>query len=280
MKKILLAIFITGILSVLGTLIFFEIKAQRDQLEASSIQIIKSKILGEHRKLLIHLPKGYSKNIDIKYPVIYALDATSHDKDILNASTILSLAGFNPELIIVGIVNENRNLDLTPHYLPQEKESTELGRGNKFLDFLEKEAIPVINKNYRTSDYKMLSGNSRAGLFTFYSMLEKPNYFDAYFCYSPSFWKGENKISEKLQESMINGELKNFIYLSIGEDENEKMISGFDKVANIFDQSDIQNAKIYFEYTKNASHGNNAFYSIPGALRIWNKIYTTEHATR
>ena len=256
MKKILLAIFITGILSVLGTLIFFEIKAQRDQLEASSIQIIKSKILGEHRKLLIHLPKGYSKNIDIKYPVIYALDATSHDKDILNASTILSLAGFNPELIIVGIVNENRNLDLTPHYLPQEKESTELGRGNKFLDFLEKEAIPVINKNYRTSDYKMLSGNSRAGLFTFYSMLEKPNYFDAYFCYSPSFWKGENKISEKLQESMINGELKNFIYLSIGEDENEKMISGFDKVANIFDQSDIQNAKIYFEYTKNASHGN------------------------
>ena len=271
MKRIIISIVSAIIITSSIVLVLFELKAQKEQLKADGLEIVDSKILGEKRKLLVHLPKDYFLNNEKKYPVIYALDATSHDKDILIASTILSLAKQIPDIIVVGLVNKNRNEDLTPNYISKDQDFDNLGNADQFLDFIEKEAIPLIEKKYRTSDFRMISGNSTAGLFTFFCMLEKPTLFDAYFCYSPSFWRGNNIIAQKLQESLILNSPDAFLYLSIGQYENEKMKNGFDKVIEILKRSDSTELRFHYNYTQSANHGNNAFYSIPKALTVWNE---------
>ena len=46
------------------------------------------------------------------------------------------------------------------------------------------ERIFVIEKQYRTSTYRTISSNSRRGLLVLYSLLEKPDIFQARVCYS------------------------------------------------------------------------------------------------
>ena len=263
------------LITLLVTLTAFEIKAQKDQLKSDKIENFHSKVLNEKRKVLIHLPRSYDPNKK-KYPVLYALDATSHDQLVLNAAEVLGIAKLLPEMIIVGIVNEDRNANLTPHYLMKDEDPTELGEGNKFLEFIEKEVIPLIERNYRTSHYRMISGHSRAGLFSFYTLLEKPNLFDAYFCYSPAFWKNENMIIKKAATDIKKTELNKFLYLSLGINENDKMTNAFDAMIEVLNKKKIENIKVEYNYTKNADHSSNAYYSIPLALKIWHHNQTTQ----
>ncbi len=271
MKRTILITLLAVIVTLIATLTAFEIQAQRDQLSADETENIDSKILNGSRKLLVHLPKSYSSDQDKNYPVLYALDATSHDRDVLNAATVLNLAGVLPEVIVVGIVNENRNLDLTPNYIMVGEDPSELGGGDAFLDFLKKEAIPLMEKKYRTSGYRMLSGKSRAGLFTLFAMLEEPNLFNAYFCYSPAFWRNENLIVDKAKTFLAQArQLDQFLYMSLGDQENDKMKMGFDEMVKILEKNDTTDLKFFYHYTANANHQSNAYYSIPPALRKWN----------
>ncbi len=277
MKKTLLTMLISGCATLVITLVIFEIIAQRDQIVTKNIEVIDSEFLNESRKVLVHLPKDYEENKLKKYPVLYALDATSHDHHLLNAANILSLADKMEEIIIVGIVNKDRNRDLTPHYLFADDEYKTLGKGDVFLNFLASEVMPVIENNYRTSKQRMLSGNSRAGLFTFYAMMEKPGLFDTYFCFSPAFWRGNNKIVGKVREHFNAPQAtKTLLYLSLGSDENEKMKNGFNAMKNRLESEPPSELDFVFEFTKNANHSSNAYYSIPKALVLWQK-WSQEH---
>lgn len=269
MKKIIISIVLSTLITAITILTLFEIQSQKAQLNADHTETINSEFLKQKRKLLVHLPKSYNENTAKKYPVIYALDATSHDRDVLNATSILSLSGHFPESIIVGIVNEKRHKDFTPPYILQN--SSESGGADLFLRFLQHEAIPLITKNYRTNHYNMISGNSRAGLFAMYSLIENPDLFNAYFCYSPAFWRGNNIIAQKLNEFLATNSLKNFVYLSIGQNENNKMKNGFDKVMEVLKRNDSTPLQVHYDYTSSATHGTNAYYSIPKALAIWSE---------
>ncbi len=63
-----------------------------------------------------------------------------------------------------------------------------MGGGDKFLAFLKNEAIPLIEKTYRTAPYRMLAGHSRGGLLVAYSLLAEPDLFHARFAHSPALW--------------------------------------------------------------------------------------------
>jgi len=272
MKKTILLILLSSFVTLIITLFLFELKAQKDQLQGDKIEVVNSEILRQTRQLLVNLPKDYDANPDKHYPVLFALDATSHDHDIVNAASVLSAAKVLSDFIIVGIVNENRNVDLTPHYIRKDAESSEMGGGDAFLEFLEKEAIPFIEKNYRTNNYRMISGNSRAGLFAFYSLLENPKLFDAYFCYSPAFWRDEQVIVEKTKAFLTRqNELNEFLYLSLGTAENTKMKDGFDTMVNLLKAKNPAGIRTFHSYTKHANHATNAFYSIPLALKTWDE---------
>src|SRR6185436_14646765 len=102
-----------------------------------------------------------------------------------DAIDVLSSAGVMPDLIVVAIPNGRgmRNRDLTPASLHQEGNEDgsmgtgEMGRGDRFLDFLQQELIPYVEKQYRTTQERILAGHSRGALLVLESLLSKPDLF-------------------------------------------------------------------------------------------------------
>ena len=156
---------------------------------------LHSKVLNEGRKILIRIPEGYY-NSKQKYPVLYLLDGEFFFMQASAAVQYLSELGYirnQPisQMIVVGIVNVDRNRDYTPTYAPKQEGGLEFptsGKAEKFLKFLDSELFPYVETNYRAEPYRILAGWSLGGLFTVYTFLEHPDDFSAYLAISPSLW--------------------------------------------------------------------------------------------
>ena len=168
------------------SLLFFSTSA----LFAQDIRIgfkdsIQSKVLNENRKFLINLPKGYDDS-DKSYPVIYRLDGDS-DLFIETVGVINHLVYMEeiiPEMIVVLIENTDRNRDMMPTNTSWFK--TEPGAEN-FKNFIENELMPHIDGSYRTTNEKLLCGQSLSAIFTLYYLLTSPYSFDSFIACSGGF---------------------------------------------------------------------------------------------
>ena len=130
---------------------------------------VHSKVLGEDRTLLVRLPGDYAGS-DKKYPVIYKLDGemVNFVQTVSAANYLLDWMEKAPDPIIVGIANTDRARDMSPAQ-----------GADKFIQFLKEELIPFIDKNYRTSGFRTLGGQSASATFACYSFLKRPSLFDA-----------------------------------------------------------------------------------------------------
>lgn len=143
---------------------------------------LQSEILGETREILVRLPDSYHGS-DKVYPVLYMLDA-NYTPFLVNDLFTLEYMMYvqrAPEMIIVGIYNTNRDRDMIPVKIP-ERDS---GGAEHFLSFIEKELVPTIDSEYRSSGYKLLYGASNAGVFGLYASFKSPNLFDVVISPSP-----------------------------------------------------------------------------------------------
>jgi predicted alpha/beta superfamily hydrolase len=149
---------------------------------------VKSAVLGEDRAILVRVPPGYERDGQ-RYPVLYMTDGDAH---LLHTSgTVAFLARNNrmPEMIVVGIPNTDRTRDLSPTHpkiIPEPPNLRTSGGGDKFLQFIETELIPHIEKQYRTQPYRVLAGHSLGGLFAVHAMFSRPELFNAYVAVSPA----------------------------------------------------------------------------------------------
>lgn len=143
---------------------------------------INSQYLNEERTILVRVPANYARTGE-KFPVVYMLDAHP-PQNAMMAGIIEQQAwgGMMPEMIVVGIQNTNRGRDLTPTALEARPGS---GGGDKFLDFLEKEVMPMVEKNYRTEPFRVFAGHSLGGLTAVYAFVSRPDLFNAYIAASP-----------------------------------------------------------------------------------------------
>jgi predicted alpha/beta superfamily hydrolase len=154
---------------------------------------IHSDILGDDRSFIVNLPEGY-ESTRRDYPVLYVLDAEYFYYQAHGALQFLSDCGYNrnrpvPQMILVAVLDGDRNRDFTPTHAPVQgplRYPTSGGAAD-YLKHLEKELLPFIDANFRTSG-RILAGWSFGGLFSFYTFLEKPDLFSAYVAISPSLW--------------------------------------------------------------------------------------------
>ena len=164
------------------------VHAQEVSAKLGFARTMKSTILNEDRKVLVHLPASYNTSSDA-YPVLYLLDGTpAFLLEMIAITNRLRSDRNAPEMIIVAIENTNRNRDMMPAVA---KEYPGPPRAEAFLGFLEKELIPDIEKTYRTAQPRILQGKSLSGLFTVYALLAKPTVFNAYVACSVG-WFAEN----------------------------------------------------------------------------------------
>src|SRR5262245_14523253 len=88
--------------------------AQEVNVTVGVARTIKSTILGEDRKVFVHLPTTYDTS-SAAYPVLYLLDGTPAFLLEMTAITTRLRNDRNaPEMIIVAIENTNRNRDMMP----------------------------------------------------------------------------------------------------------------------------------------------------------------------
>lgn len=135
---------------------------------------IKSEILHESRKILIHLPDSYDTSQQ-SYTVLYRLDGSP--ASLFGTVAVANRMTDIQNIIIVAIENVNRDRDMMP--VKSNYYSGTIG-GEKFLSFIETELIPTIESKYRTNHKRILCGQSLSGLFTLYALLAKAKLFDAY----------------------------------------------------------------------------------------------------
>lgn len=149
-----------------------EVKASKPIATGEAL-IITSKLLGEDRQLRVYLPTSYSGG-GRQYPVIYTFDGEGTAQitaDAVNFMTGYSASPQMPEVLVVGIVNVNRNRDMPiPEVYGKGGEAT-------FLSFLADEIVPLIEGRYRTAPLRILLGHSQGGLFAHYAMTERPRGF-------------------------------------------------------------------------------------------------------
>jgi predicted alpha/beta superfamily hydrolase len=231
-----------------------------------------SAVLGEERRVIVHLPESYTQNADRRYPVVYVLDGTSQDGHTAETAASLARSGLMPKVIVVAIPNTagNRPRDQTPPFirLDVEKPDSPRGSGDKFLAFLKTELLPGVDRDYRTAPFRVLVGNSRGGLLVAYSLVADPELFDARFAFSTPLWREDAILVSKLQEVLASRpNLNTFLYMSVGERENENIVGAYHRTVAMLKQHAPKRLRWHTNLTPGADHQNNAQLSTPAAFK-------------
>jgi uncharacterized protein len=161
----------------------------------SQVRVLPRSANGREYQLIVGLPPSYDKEPARRYPVLYICDG------YWDFPLIASLAGgllydrAIPEFILVGFgypgakpaFDALRAYDYTPVPAPNDPKGKLGGHAPEFLQVIEKEMIPFVEREYRVDpSFRALGGSSLGGLFTLYAMLERPGLFHAYIAPSPA----------------------------------------------------------------------------------------------
>ncbi len=184
---------------------------------------IHSTIVGRDYELHVNLPRYYSDTTRT-FPVLFLLDS---QWDFPLANAVFGeqyFDGFVPEIVIVGIAagGENPNydslraIDLTPTRVAQSPQS---GGAPKFLEFIKKEVIPLVESKYRVKkDDRALMGSSLGGLFTLYAMFEETGLFNRYVLTSPALsWDNGILFTYEKDYAAKNPRLPVHLFMARGE---------------------------------------------------------------
>lgn len=196
----------------------------------------------------VTVPQSYETESSKNYPVIYLLDGT-HNQNMLNGMLErLHLSEGSFEHIIVSIDVEDRLNDFAPTVNMDPRGPVgKGGGGDQFLDFLEKELMPRINKNYRTSEFNTIVGHSVAGLLVIHSFHSRPELFQSHLAFSPAIWWGARETAKSAKNYVLsNGGGDTYLYMNIGS-ENGEMKS----VYNSFATTIMKNRSIDLKLTLN-----------------------------
>jgi hypothetical protein len=274
MKKIIicLACILTGAITTALTMAYL---SEEESYEGELKVKLYSQELDEERELLIHLPHHYDSTK--KYPVFYVLDGSSLDRKLDQTLDVLTQAHYAHEAIIVGIPNmtaENRTNNLIPPFMKTDPDDalSPFGNGDLLLSFIENEVKPLIEKKYNCNGHNTLVGNSRGGLLTLYSVIKNPASFQARLIFSAPVWRQDSILIKKtISFIKTNGSPNGLIFMSVGEQETDRMKMGFENLKKQIEKGDSSNNNWKFMVTKDAKHETNASHSLPIALKYWSQ---------
>lgn len=220
------------------------------------IDDIYSNILGEKRTLNIYLPEGYKDNDTSRYPVIYLLDGSA-DEDFIHIAGLVQFLNFPwvnllPKSIVVGIANVDRRRDFTfpTSVAADKKESPTSGGSAKFIDFIEQELQPFVEKTFKTNSSKTLIGESLGGLLATEILFKKPQLFTTYIIVSPSLWWNNESLLQMKPALQNKDSIK--VFIAVGN-EGKRMQNDAHQLEKII-QADGKKTVVYFQYFPSENH--------------------------
>ncbi|MEO7265934.1 MAG: alpha/beta hydrolase-fold protein [Ferruginibacter sp.] len=251
------------------------------------IDEIQSKALSEKRTLNIYLPEGFNPNDTVKYPVVYLLDGSA-DEDFIHIVGLYQFNSFEwinrvPKSIIVGIATVDRRKDFTfPTTIDADKKRyPTTGHSDKFINFIERELQPYIQKKYKTNASKTIIGQSLGGLLATEILLTRPTLFSQYIIISPSLWWNNGSLlnikSEAFNKTIT---AKTSIYIGVGKEglTPTEIPRVMEVDANLFAdkliKTENKNVNVYFDYLPLEDHATIMHQAVFNALRLLNPLST------
>ncbi|WP_429401646.1 alpha/beta hydrolase [Mucilaginibacter lappiensis] len=225
------------------------------------IHSIKSAFNHKTYQLGVLLPKNYSEQDTLHYPVLYVLDGKFSFNGMGSIRDVMDLGKEIKDIIIVSIEDScttdadwlaSRNNDFTPSSMPQVDTLTskimnipegklKSGGAELFLNTLQNDMIPFIEKHYKTTNDRGLSGHSLGGLFAGYCLLKKPGLFKRYGINSPSFWWNNSEMVRIENDyASHHSELTAKVFFSVGGFEDANMIASFNAFTNAMKSHDYK----------------------------------------
>ena len=230
---------------------------------------IHSQKLNEDREITISLPFSYAQNKTKKYPLLIILDGDYLLDPFEGALKYGAYWDDMPEVIIVGITQNQKNereSDCTIDQetgLPQEK-------GEAFFEFIGQELLPYLQKNYRTAPFKIIAGHDvTAGFLNFYLYKDNP-LFNGYISLSPDLATG---MEENIPARLALAKQPLFYYHSTADGDlksTQKQIIRMDSIAK-----EIKNPNVNYRFDNfiGDSHYSLVIQSIPKVLYQFFSVY-------
>jgi predicted alpha/beta superfamily hydrolase len=108
------------------------------------------------------------------------------------------------------------------------------GAGDRFLDFLEHDIIPLVERDYRTTGRRLIAGHSRGGLLVVYALMARPALFAGFLAHSPALWREEGALVTAFESWLASRRgLGGFLYISVGSEEVPRMRAGFTRLTAV-----------------------------------------------
>ncbi len=257
--------------------IFMLIFDSSDEPTSFTKHYLNSSVLGEEREFLVKLPENFHP--DSEYPTVYVIGGNSITFNIGHELDVLSRAGFNTDVILVGLPNPNQEIrqrDITPPGLKQDLDDLDSpnGKANIYFEYIKTEVVPLVEEIYPASDSRIIVGHSREGLAAMYSLIFDPELFAGRVCLSPAFWREDDKFIYQFRDFLDHElESENIIFMSMGTEENEKMKNAFNKMISTINASGSELIIGSYYSTPDANHQSNPFLSASrGIVTVLNQI--------
>ncbi|PIE50721.1 MAG: hypothetical protein CSA38_01780 [Flavobacteriales bacterium] len=196
--------------------------------------IVASKYLGFNKNITITVPFEWQKNQNRDYPLIIIFDRQnqrSHNY-ILNTIDYLTSNEQMPSAIIISIESEQKYRYLETLH----KVSSDKGLAGENEKFLFEELIPLAEKQYNASQFRLFIGHSRYGYFTSSLLISRINELNAVISLSPFFTQKNVDLTDSIktiENQVFNS--KKYYRFGIGNDypsDFNKMDSTIKKLNN------------------------------------------------
>src|ERR1700722_6061644 len=215
------------------------------------IHPFRSRIFRNSRFLRVWLPPGYEEpaNADRRYPVLHLNDG----QNLFESSTSFTGVEWQADetadrliregriapMIVVGI--DNAGKERFREYMPHRSLQPMMLRvqGRKYPNFLMKEVMPFVARNYRVAtgpENTGLGGSSLGALIALYTAMVRPGLIGRLLLESPSLWASNRQL---IRESRSVKAWPERIFLATGtaeagrEDRDRSMVDDVRELAGI-----------------------------------------------
>ena len=247
----------------------------------------RSRVFHNTRFLRVWLPPGYddAPNAGRRYPVLYLNDG----QNLFEASTSftgvewqvdetadgLVREGAIPPMMIVGL--DNAAQDRIREYMPHRSLHPILlrGQGSRYPNFLIKEVMPFVARNYRVAagpENVGLGGSSLGALISLYTVAVRPGFIGRLLIESPSLW-ASNRQMIRLSRQVKRWPERIFLATGTAEagrdDRNRSVVDDVRELAAIFRRAGLDDKRLRLVVEEGATHHESSWARrFPEALQF------------
>jgi predicted alpha/beta superfamily hydrolase len=237
----------------------------------------RSRIFRNTRFLRVWLPPAYDspENAGRRYPVLYLNDGqnlfesstsfTGVEWQVDETAERLIDDGVIAPMIIVGM--DNAGKDRIREYMPHRSLQPMMLRvqGNRYPDFLMKEVMPFVARNYRVAsgpENTGLGGSSLGALIALYTATVRPGVIGRLLVESPSLWASNRQM---IKDSRQTQRWPERVFLASGtaeagrEDRDQSVVDDVRELAAILRRAGLDERRLELVVDEGATHHESAW---------------------